>query len=439
MPRRLGIFGRLALVAQWIEQWFPKPCAEVRFFSGAQHKINDWNLMTTTKSRAASLWFAGVFMLFAARGILMATWSNQGPAIKENLALDVAGMGLYQMVISLASFAGVLVAGRLLHKLGSRYISLITYALMAVGLFGLGWSVANHDVTLAIVFTTLIGTPFGVADYANNFEAGEIDRNSTRNRVPMLHFGYSAAVLVGGLLSSLFISLNINVAENFSLVAIIVATAAIIASFMIPKASGKQNHEDKEVGAKVTVLDVLRESRHIKITAIAFAFVISEASGMLWIPITLTGDGMSGTEAALAFTVFAFTITVMRLVGGRIADKLGRQNSVRYLAITAAIGIAIFMATPILHIPFVGIAIWGIGNSFGISMTVAAMSDSPKGAHAKQTLLWTVVYFANITVGPVLGFISSAAGNYASFVFPIAALVMAFAFSANVKPKAIAA
>ena len=439
MPRRLGIFGRLALVAQWIEQWFPKPCAEVRFFSGALAEpeallIKETVLNHAIKSRAASVWFAGVFILFAARGILMATWSNQGPAVKENLALDVAGMGLYQMVISLASFAGVLVAGRALHKLGSRYVSLITYSLMAVGLFGLGWSVANHSIALAIIFTALVGTPFGIADYANNFEAGEIDRSSTRNRVPMLHFGYSAAVLVGGLLSSLFIGLKISVAENFSIVAIVVASAAIVASLMIPKTSGKEIHEDETGPAKVTVLDVLRESRHIKITAIAFAFVISEASGMLWIPITLTGDGMSGTEAALAFTVFAATITIMRLVGGRIADRLGRQNAVRYLAITAALGIVIFMATPILHMPFMGIAIWGIGNSFGISMTVAAMSDSPVGAHAKQTLLWTVVYLANITVGPVLGFISSVSTNYASFVFPIATLVMAFAFSKYVKP-----
>jgi predicted MFS family arabinose efflux permease len=125
----------------------------------------------------------------------------------------------------------------------------------------------------------------------------------------------------------------------------------------------------------------------------------------------------------------------MRLLGGRIADKLGRQNVVRYLALIAVAGIVIFMATPILHMPFVGIAIWGIGNSFGISMTVAAMSDSPEGAHAKQTLLWTVVYLANITVGPVLGFLSSLAGNYMSFVFPIATLFMALAFSASVKTK----
>ena len=392
-----------------------------------------------TQTRATALWFAGVFILFAARGILMATWSNQGPAVKDSLGLDVGGMGLYQMVISLASFAGIFIAGRLLHKFGSGYISLFTYSLMAIGLVGLAWAVSTHSVTEAIFFTCLIGTPFGIADYGNNFEAGEIDRSSTRNRVPMLHFGYSAAVLAGGLLSSLFISLGIKVEENFTLVAIIVAVTAIVAAFMIPKHSGKARHEEQIEDSKITVLDVLKDKRNVKITAIAFAFVVSEASGMLWIPITLTGDGMSAADASLAFTVFAFAITVMRLVGGRIADKLGRQNVVRYLSIVAIVGIAIFMATPLLHLPFLGIAIWGIGNSIGISMTVAAMSDSHRGAHSKQTLLWTVVYFANITVGPVLGFLSSLSSNYASFAFPIATLIMAFAFSANVKPKALSA
>jgi hypothetical protein len=307
---------------------------------------------------------------------------------------------------------------------------------MAIGLVGLGWSLSSQDITASILITSLIGAPFGIADYGNNFEAGEIDRSSTRNRVPMLHFGYSAAVLVGGLLSSLFISLKISVTENFTLVGIIVAVIAIFASYMIPKNNGKANHDHADESAKVTVLEIIRNKRHIKVSAIAFAFVVSEASGMLWIPITLTSDGMSGTEAALAFTLFAFAITVLRLLGGRIADKLGRQNSVRYLALVAILGIAIFMATPVLNMPFVGIAIWGIGNSFGISMAVAAMSDDPKGAHAKQTLLWAVVYFANITVGPVLGFLSTLTSNYASFAFPIAALLMVLAFSASVKPKA---
>lgn len=390
----------------------------------------------TTISRAASVWFAGVFVLFSARGILLATWSNQGPAIKSSLGFDLAAMGLYQMVISLASFAGIFIAGRLLHKFGSRYVSLLVYLLMAIGLVGLGWSLSLQDITAAILFTSLIGAPFGIADYGNNFEAGEIDRSSTRNRVPMLHFGYSAAVLVGGLLSSLFISLKISVTENFTLVGIIVAVVAIFASYMIPKNNGKANHDHADESAKVTVLEIIRNKRHIKVSAIAFAFVVSEASGMLWIPITLTSDGMSDTEAALAFTLFAFAITVLRLLGGRIADKLGRQNSVRYLALVAILGIAIFMATPVLNMPFVGIAIWGIGNSFGISMAVAAMSDDPKGAHAKQTLLWAVVYFANITVGPVLGFLSTLTSNYASFAFPIAALLLVLAFSASVKPKA---
>ena len=232
----------------------------------------------TTISRAASVWFTGVFILFSARGILLATWSNQGPAIKSSLGFDLAAMGLYQMVISLASFAGIFIAGRLLHKFGSRYVSLLVYLLMAIGLVGLGWSLSSQDITAAILFTSLIGAPFGIADYGNNFEAGEIDRSSTRNRVPMLHFGYSAAVLVGGLLSSLFISLKISVTENFTLVGIIVAVIAIFASYMIPKNNGKANHDHADESAKVTVLEIIRNKRHIKVSAIAFAFVVSEAS-----------------------------------------------------------------------------------------------------------------------------------------------------------------
>jgi predicted MFS family arabinose efflux permease len=392
--------------------------------------------MTITKSRAASVWFTGIFLLFAARGVLMSTWSNQGPAIKSSLDLSSSEMGLYQMVISIGSIAGVVVAGRLLHKMGSRYISLFSYLLMAASIIGLGFVVDSHSFLFAVVLTALIGAPFGIADFDNNFEAGEIDRRSGRNQVPMLHFGYSGAVLAGGLLTGLFITLNFDLSQNFMIIGVIVAILAVVGSFMIPKSNGKIDNSEHETGAnRVTVLDVLKDKRNVKIVAIAFAFVVTEASAVLWIPITLTDEGMSGSDAALAFSVFALAMALMRVVGGRIADRLGRVTIIRYLSILALIGIAIFMATPLIHLPYLGIVLWGIGDSIGISMAVAAMSDNPKGAHAKQTLLWTVVYFANFTVGPVLGILSSFVGNYMSFIFPIATLAMAFAFASSVKSQ----
>lgn len=392
--------------------------------------------MTNNKSRAASVWFTGIFLLFAARGVLMSTWSNQGPAIKSSLDLSSSEMGLYQMVISIGSIAGVVVAGRLLHKMGSRYISLFSYLLMAASIVGLGFVVDSNSFLFAVVLTALIGAPFGIADFDNNFEAGEIDRRSGRNQVPMLHFGYSGAVLAGGLLTGLFITLNFDLSQNFMIIGAIVATLAVVGSFMIPKSNGKLDTAEHESGAnRVTVLDVLKDKRNVKIVAIAFAFVVTEASAVLWIPITLTDEGMSGSEAALAFSVFALAMALMRVVGGRIADRLGRVTIIRYLSILALIGIVIFMATPLIHLPYLGIVLWGIGDSIGISMAVAAMSDNPKGAHAKQTLLWTVVYFANFTVGPVLGILSSFVGNYLSFMFPVATLAMAFAFASAVKSQ----
>ena len=379
-----------------------------------------------------SRWFIGIFILFACRGMLMTTWSNQGPQIKQAFDLSNASMGLYQMTISLGSIIGVLFAGRLLHKLGSRYLSLVTYLLMAAGVVGLGLAIQAHDLVFATTFTALIGLPYGAADYDNNFEAGEINRQSGRNRVPMLHLGYSIAVLGGAALTSALLGLGVSATSNFIAIGVIVAAIASLASFMVNRENGKLVEIEGE-STRMSVLDVLRNGRYRRIVIIAFAFIVTEGAAILWIPITLTSDGQPASAAAAAFTCFAAGAAFMRLIGGRIADRFGREVIILWLVVIAIAGMVIFMLTPVIHMPFVGIALWGIGNSIGISMAVAAMSDNPAGQHAKQTLLWMVVYFANFTVGPVLGGLSSVVGNYASFVFPIAALAVAWAFRNSVR------
>ncbi len=390
--------------------------------------------MLSNKSRA---WFIAVFLLFVSRGIMMSTWSNQGPAIKSALSLDVSNMGLYQMLFSVGSITGVFLAGRVLHRIGSRYLSLVSYLAMGIGIAALGFVVESQALALAMTITAIIGAPYGMADFDNNFEAGEVDRTSGRNRVPTFHFAYSAAVLLGGVLTSALIASNVALADDFLYAGIAVAIIGVIGSFMLPKENGKIDHSVAEsADSRMTILKVLREKRHIKIVLIAFAFIVAEGAAVLWIPITLTGDGMSASAAALSFSVFALGMALMRAIGGKVADRLGRENVIRSSAMVTMTGITLFMLTPVIHLPYLGIALWGLGDSLGGSMTVAAMSDNPRGTHAKQSLLWLVVYIANFSVGPVLGLLSSAIGNYLSFLFPIAALALAIVFSGAVKKPA---
>jgi MFS family permease len=385
------------------------------------------------KQQAQLIWFVGVFMVFVSRGVLMSSWSNQGPAIKSDLGLDVSAMGLYQMVFSVGSVIGVIVAGRLLARVGSRLISLVSYLVMAASLIGLGFAVNAHALIPALILTVLIGAPYGIADFDNNFEAGEMERAEGRSRVPIFHFGFSAAVIAGGLLASMLIVLKVNLADTFLYIGLAVAVIGLLGSILIPAQNGKIDHEVEDTSSRMRVIDVLREKRHLKIVTIAFAFIVTEGAATLWIPITLTGDGMTGAEAALAYSAFAIGMALMRVVGGKVADTLGRDRVIRYSAIVAISGIGLFIATPLIHLHYLAIALWGIGDSIGVAMTVAAMSDSRRGAHAKQSLLWLVVYVANFTVGPVLGLLSSVVGNYLSFLFPIVTLVIAFTLSASVK------
>ena len=70
-----------------------------------------------------SAWFWALFVLFLSRGLLVATWSTQGPEIRDALALDLPTMGWYAACLSLGSITGVLTAEHLVGRFGSRFVS----------------------------------------------------------------------------------------------------------------------------------------------------------------------------------------------------------------------------------------------------------------------------------------------------------------------------
>ncbi|MEG1392524.1 MAG: hypothetical protein RSC50_06425, partial [Aurantimicrobium sp.] len=108
------------------------------------------------------------------------------------------------------------------------------------------------------------------------------------------------------------------------------------------------------------------------------------------------------------------------------------RKVVLFSAITATAGIVIFMATPLLSIPLVGALLWGLGDSIGLAMCVAAMGDDPLRVSARMSFLWTLVYLANLAVGPIIGSLSSIGGLLAAFLAPIILLVAAGVLSKSV-------
>ena len=385
--------------------------------------------------RAMSLWFWAIFTLFFTRGVLMSTWSTQGPALREALNLDLVAMGWYAACLSVGSVTGVLISERIVEKIGSRKFSVLSYTILSLALILLGLNLAWEFTPLSFVITVLFGLPLGMADYDNNLEATNINREAAKNKVPLLHGGYSVGVLLGSALVGIVIIAGIGITPDFIAIGAIMLALSLIATLFIGKENGKAvTHASKDAPAvaKVKISEIIAEKRSRQIGLIAFAFVFSEGVGVVWIPISLVQNGFSASDAAFGATLFGLGFVIMRFIGGPIADKIGRQKVVLYSAITASAGIIIFILTPVIGMPLPGALLWGLGNSIGLAMGVAALGDDATRVAARMSFLWTIVYIANLVVGPTIGLLSGIGGLLIAFVAPLVFLVLAATVSHSV-------
>ncbi|MEG0299022.1 MAG: MFS transporter [Aurantimicrobium sp.] len=384
--------------------------------------------------KATTAWFWAIFTLFFTRGLLFATWSTRGPEIRDALNLDLQAMGWYAACLSVGSVTGVLISERIVEKIGSRRYSILSYVILGGALVLLGLNLAWENTPMSFLVTALLGLPLGMADYDNNLEASNINRESAKNRVPMLHGGYSVGVLLGSALVGVAITAGLGITPDFISIGLIVIALSVLVSFAIGKNNGKvdRSHMASSEIAKISFKAIAKESRSRQIGLIGFAFVFAEGVGVVWIPIALVQQGFSPALAAFSYTLFGLGFVIMRFVGGPIADKIGRRKVVLFSAITATAGIVIFMATPLLSIPLVGALLWGLGDSIGLAMCVAAMGDDPLRVSARMSFLWTLVYLANLAVGPIIGSLSSIGGLLAAFLAPIILLVAAGVLSKSV-------
>ena len=382
-------------------------------------------------------WFWAVFTLFLTRGFLVATWSTQGPAIRDSLSFDLPTMGWYAASLMMGSIIGVLAAEHLVGKFGSRFVSILSFSLLGLGLAFLGLNMFWEIAPLSFVITFLLGIPLGLADFDNNLEASNINRLSAKNRVPLLHGGYSLGVLIGAALVGVAISAGVTLTADFVAVGLIVLGISVVASSLIAKDNGKlaRNVDDPDHVVKVSMKEVIAEPRTRQIALIGAAFIFSESTGMVWLPIALVQQGYSAALAAWGYTLFGLGFVLMRFVGGPIADAIGRRRVILYSSLIATLGIVVFATSSVFELSLAGALLWGLGNSIGVAMCVAALGDDPERVNTRMTFFWLVCYAANLSVGPSLGALSNIGGLLLTFAVPAILLILAAVVSKSVSEE----
>jgi fucose permease len=165
-------------------------------------------------------------------------------------------------------------------------------------------------------------------------------------------------------------------------------------------------------------LSVWKEPRTLAVAFIVVGFTLAEATASSWLPIALVDAGLGAAVATGAYTVFAGAMMIGRLTGGPVVDGLGRSRSLAIFGIITSIGIFIVAATNFVALPLVGAALWGLGNSLGFPMSVAAVSREPRLSSSRVNVLVVSSNITGVTGPPTLGFIGQSFGLFTAFIVP---------------------
>jgi fucose permease len=390
-----------------------------------------------TKQRSVWLWFAATSAVFFTRALIYSSILSRGPEIQSALHLDTAQMGFLSMLYPAGGVLGLTFSGVLVSRFGTRKANTATYGLAAIGFIALGAAIDAGSLPLAALCLLLVGLPMAISDFVGNFEGTGVNNASKFSLFTAIHGLFGVGMLVGANWASWMIALGVSISATYWGVGLFVAIVSIAAGmvFQTPPQTLASAEEKRE--ARERTVRVWFEKRSLLIAVIGFSFIMAESSAGTWVPIALTQVGFTGAEAAFAFGIFWIVITIGRLLGGFVVDRLGRRWTILLCALMTAAGILVFMGGQIIHLPYVGLILWGLGMSAGFPLTITAMGDEPKMASARINMIISVVYISSVTVGPALGAVGQSLGLYAAFGIPLVLLLISAAISGVTKPLVV--
>ncbi len=355
-------------------------------------------------------------------GFVIACWAPLVPFAKTRATLDEAALGMVLLCLGLGSLTAMPVSGVFAARYGCRPVMLVTSVVMLLVLPLL--AVASTPLSLGALLL-MFGASIGAMDCVMNLQAVVVERDSGRAMMSGFHAFYSIGSLAGAILVSLL--LGMGASPLSSTLAAGVAGLAIALGFM-------HGWRTDRVRSGTPVV-ALPRGVVILIGLVCFVSFLAEGSMLDWSAVFLHEvRQVDLRRAGWGFIAFNIAMTVTRLLGDRVVERLGHARAVMLGGITAGAGLAIASLSPDLTVALIGFALIGIGcaNIVPVMYTLAGRQTTMPESVAIPAV--TTLGYAGILSGPAaIGFIAQAWSLTAAFLITAIALVGAGVVGARLR------
>lgn len=362
-------------------------------------------------------WRNAIFVIFTLSGLSIATWAARLPEIKANLDVSTGSIGILILGMSAGSILGLMASAWLMVRLGARTGMVLSLGFVAIGLvlIGIGAGVVFSPV-LVFLGLALFGFGNGSVDVMMNVEGAAAETELGKTVLPLMHACFSLGTVIGAGIGAAASALEIGIVWHAGGMAVLIAAAVVTAVRFVPvreelgdDTPTHSHKEDWKTRLRVN-LSVWADLRLILIGVIMLGMAFAEGSANDWLALaTVEGHGQSQPTGAIVFGVFVSAMTLGRVAGGPLIDRFGRVRVLRVSAVSAIVGLIVFILGPSLWIVVAGTVLWGLGSALGFPLGMSAAAEG-RNAAARVSAVAMIGYLAFLVGPPLIGLLGDAIG-----------------------------
>lgn len=339
--------------------------------------------------------------LFCSLGFQYATWASRIPALKTNLDLTAAEVGVLLMAAGVGASVSFPLVAALMRRMGSRRLALLATLCLTLLLPALA-AAPNYPVALLVLCAD--GVFVGCLNTAMNAQGAALEAAHGRHAMARLHATFSGGSLLAALLASGVSAVTSSVPAHFGVAAAVLVLLGGYARTGLlteePAAPADEGEKKRRGGWTVP-------SRMTWWMCCAMVFgTVTEGAMNDWSSLYMKDvAGASARLAPLGIAVVSGAMVVARLVADRWRGRWGDGRVVLLGSALAGTGLALALFGGGVAAALIGFACVGLG--------IAAVTPCVYVAAARQgsdslTLVATMGTTGLLAGPPFIGFVANA-------------------------------
>jgi MFS family permease len=359
-------------------------------------------------------------ILFFICGLNFATWATRIPDFKSFLQLSDAELGTVLMGLPIGSLVSLPIAGWLLTKYASKWISLMAIAMYVVVIPALSLAASAYTLFIGLFFFGMSGD---IMNIAMNTQVVSLEAKMNKIIMSSFHAIFSIGLMAGAFLGGYLEKEHYSPFEHFSIIAFlnIALVPLIIGNLLTDKPvqdESKPRSSILNLGPYLIVLSL-----------IAFCGMLCEGAMADWISLYFKEYSPNSTfPITIGFSSFAAAMVIGRFMGDKISLKYGISSILVLNGLLLSVGMLITLLVPSIYFKIGGCFIIGLGISTIVPLVYSQAGNQKEIMPSIAIAGVSTIAYIGFLLGPVIiGYLSDFVGlDKALYLLVILGFVAAF-------------